>query len=246
MSAEIANIDNPGRGEKTGIWFALLIALAIHVAILFLPTAKQSIVSKDDFAYLEVELTESISATEELAETVSEPEFLPEPASEAVTAVPEPLTEFTPTEAVAEKEPVKPQGVVEPPQSPMIERPSYDSLTSAEKTRLTNTILSAQFITEESVTDQIFGRQLVTETSDPQPGFHIPMRESMMTLLDQPMQELPFAYTPGLVHFAYDPGVKGDLQRFWDVITPEFGWRTKNGTEFKCVWVLIVAGCGWK
>jgi hypothetical protein len=68
----------------------------------------------------------------------------------------------------------------------------------------------------------------------------------MIAMLDQPMQKVPFAYTPGLVKFAYAPGVKGDLQRFWDVITPEFGWRTKNGTEFRCVWVLIIGGCGWK
>ena len=65
-------------------------------------------------------------------------------------------------------------------------------------------------------------------------------------MLDQPMPDLPFAYTRGLVKFAYDPGLKGDLQRFWDVITPEFGWRTKNGTEFRCIWVLIIGGCGWK
>jgi len=65
-------------------------------------------------------------------------------------------------------------------------------------------------------------------------------------MLEQPLPDMPFAYTPGLVNFDYDPGVKGDLQRFWDVITPEFGWRTNNGTEFKCVWVLVIAACGWK
>ena len=65
-------------------------------------------------------------------------------------------------------------------------------------------------------------------------------------MLDQPLPDLPFAYTHGLVNFAYEPGVKGDLQRFWDVITPEFGWRTKYGTEVKCILILVVAGCAWK
>ena len=68
----------------------------------------------------------------------------------------------------------------------------------------------------------------------------------MLTMLNRPMQDLPFEYTPGLVHFAYVPGVRGDLQRFWDVITPEFGWRTNNGTEVRCKLLLVVIGCGWK
>jgi hypothetical protein len=76
--------------------------------------------------------------------------------------------------------------------------------------------------------------------------FHYPVRQNMMTMLDQPVPDLPFAYTPDLIYFAYDPGVKGDLQRMWDAITPEFGWRTDNGTEFKCKWILIIAACGWK
>jgi hypothetical protein len=65
-------------------------------------------------------------------------------------------------------------------------------------------------------------------------------------MLDQPLPDVPFAYTPDLVYFAYEPGVKGDLQRFWDIITPEFGWRTKYGTEVKCGLLLVIIACGWK
>jgi len=68
----------------------------------------------------------------------------------------------------------------------------------------------------------------------------------MIDMLDQPMPDVPFAYTPGLIYFAYDPGLKGDIQRFWDVITPEFGWRTKYGTEVRCKLILVIVGCGWK
>ena len=115
-----------------------------------------------------------------------------------------------------------------------------------ERRELTNSILTRQFITEESVTDKLFGKQVLQQPSEFQKEFHYPVRRSMITMLDQPMQELPFAFTPGLIHFAYDPGVKGDLQRFWNVITPEFGWRTKYGTEVRCTWMLVIVGCGWK
>jgi len=111
---------------------------------------------------------------------------------------------------------------------------------------MTNTILARQFITEESVTDQIFGKQSQQKHTELIKEFHYPVRPDMLVMLKRPMQELPFAYTPGLINFAYEPGVKGDLQRFWDVITPEFGWITDNGTEFKCKWLLVIAGCGWK
>ena len=36
-----------------------------------------------------------------------------------------------------------------------------------------------------------------------------------------------------------------DLQRFWDKLTPEFGWRTKNRTKVQCRWVLVIVACGW-
>ena len=108
----------------------------------------------------------------------------------------------------------------------------------------TDVILSRQYISEEPVIDRLFGRPL--EAPAPQVDFRIPQRTDMLTMLNRPMQDLPFEYTPGLVHFAYAPGVRGDLQRFWDVITPEFGWRTNNGTEVRCKLLLVVIGCGWK
>lgn len=52
-------------------------------------------------------------------------------------------------------------------------------------------------------------------------------------------------HTPGLIRFAYATGMKGDLHRFWDAITPEFGGITKYGTEIKCKWVLVIVGCAW-
>ena len=28
--------------------------------------------------------------------------------------------------------------------------------------------------------------------------------------------------------------------------TPEFGWRTRYGTEVKCALILVIVGCAWK
>ena len=115
-----------------------------------------------------------------------------------------------------------------------------------QKTQLTSAVLMRQFISKESATDRIFGRPLDPQATEPQKEFHYPARQNMITMLAKPLPDLPFAYTPDLIYFAYDPGVRGDLQRLWDVITPEFGWRTDNGTEFKCKWILIIEACGWK
>jgi hypothetical protein len=122
----------------------------------------------------------------------------------------------------------------------------FDQMSPSAKTQLTNTLLSRQFISEPSSADQIFGKPLPLTQPAPHAEFHYPIQPNMLSMLDKPMQDLPFEYTEGLIHFAYDPGVKGDLQRFWDVITPEFGWFTRHGTEVRCKLILVIAGCAWK
>lgn len=226
-------------GEKTSIWLALAAALGIHAIILFLPITGQTPVTQNSRAQIELQLTTfntQASAAQEpktvLLETVPEP-IAEQQSERIVEAISEP-----------DSEPAKPTLTSLP--IPMGLEHDLDKMSKSEKSRLTNTILSRQFISEESAADQLFGKQLEQNSTESQKKFHYPLRQDMMTMLDKPMPELPFAYTPGLIHFAYDPGVKGDLQRFWDVITPEFGWRTKNGTEFKCIWVLIIGACGWK
>jgi len=156
------------------------------------------------------------------------------------------LTSFTPPEAIIKAQTkIKPATLAASPQARDLEH-DLEKMSEQAKRRMTNSILTRQFISEQSEADKLFGKPLVAYSSEPQKAFHYPVRQDMIAMLDQPMPEVPFAYTPGLINFAYDPGLKGDLQRFWDVITPEFGWRTKNGTEFKCIWVLIIGGCGWK
>jgi len=225
-------------GGNTQIWLAFLLAFGLHLIILVIPATEKSGDVNDEYRQIEVQLTKSSPPPVEPLEVIEEPEAKP--------AEPEMQTEPEPVKTVVEAKPVETAPVADTKPLPAINRVPFETLSKTEKSQLAHTILSAQFITEESVADQIFGKQFDIEITDPQPGFHFPLRQDMVSMLDQPMPELPFSYTPGLVYFAYDPGVKGDLQRFWDVITPEFGWRTDNGTEFKCVWVLIIAACGWK
>ncbi len=236
MQNQSTNRNSFRTGKKTKIWLAFLLALGLHAVILFLPVTQRTPLTEDNHAQIEVELIKVTQQPQALPEPVKIPEVVP---AEGAPVMP-------PLERMVETKTGQPPVISESQITPQELDRDFDKLSHAEKKQLANSILSAQFITEESVTEQIFGKQFNLEIADPQKEFHFPARQNLIAMLDQPMPEVPFAYTPGLVRFAYAPGVKGDLQRFWDVITPEFGWRTRNGTEFKCIWVLIVGGCGWK
>jgi hypothetical protein len=236
MQNQSTNRNSFRTGKKTKIWLAFLLALGLHAVILFLPVTQRTPLTENNHAQIEVELIKVTQQPQALPEPVKIPEVVP---AEGAPVMP-------PLERMVETKTGQPPVISESQITPQELDRDFDKLSHAEKKHLANSILSAQFITEESVTEQIFGKQFNLEIADPQKEFHFPARQNLIAMLDQPMPEVPFAYTPGLVRFAYAPGVKGDLQRFWDVITPEFGWRTRNGTEFKCIWVLIVGGCGWK
>lgn len=230
-------ISLPSRaGGKPGIWLALTVAIILHVIFLVLPVSRQIPVTQRVSAPIELHLTVFSQIPSRQPETMAKgplPETVSESAAETSDSHFEPQTE-----------PAAPLLLKAPPLPDLQYTPEIPD--RQETARLTSIILSRQFIPEESVTDKLFGRQTWQYTPELQKDFHFPVRQNMIEMLDQPMPDLPFAYTPGLVRFAYEPGIKGDLQRFWDVITPEFGWRTNNGTEFRCIWLIVIAGCGWK
>ena len=223
-------------GSKSGIWLALLLALGLHALILVIPASTQSPGITEDGALIEVQLVQTVQQVPAPPEALILPDFSPS-VVEVDEKPQQQLVETTVDNA-------PPQAIEITPKNDTSN--DFDKLSEVQKEHLTRKILTAQFISEESVTEKIFGKQFDLQTADPQKDFYYPVRQSMIAMLDQPMPDVPFAFTANLVRFAYAPGVKGDLQRFWDVITPEFGWRTKNGTEIKCIWVLIVGGCGWK
>jgi len=241
------NTQKPGRyrtGKKAGIWLALCFALGLHAIFLLLPLSDQIEPKEDLSAYIELQLT----TFKAQAPVLPIPE--PDPDPPLPESVPEPMAEHLPE---PEQNPAERRAQATPlenrPTTSLAARqlrPDLDKMSQSEKRSLTSTILARQFITEESESDRLFGRAVVQDSSKLQKDFHYPLRPDLLEMLDQPLPDLPFAYTPDLVYFAYEPGVKGDLQRFWDVITPEFGWRTRYGTEFKCVLVLVIVGCGWK
>jgi hypothetical protein len=234
-------------GESAGIWLAFFLAAGLHAIMLLLPVFEKDPLAPVHLTPVRIELTTVQPPPSVVTEPEPETEATPpEPVSEPLPEIlPEPPE--NPPQRQAETEPPKPL-----PEPTVTELPTrrlqrdLDGMSELEKNVLTSTILARQFITEESAVDRLFGKPLVQEGNDLQKDFHYPLRPDLIEMLDRPLPDLPFAYTPDLVYFAYDPGVKGDLQRFWDVITPEFGWRTKYGTEVKCGLILIIIGCAWK
>ncbi|MEJ8567289.1 hypothetical protein [Elongatibacter sediminis] len=105
-------------------------------------------------------------------------------------------------------------------------------------------LIARQFLPENphSTADLTLARAAASRLD---PDFQFPERQNMYELLDRRLPHLPFDYEPGLVTFSYEPGWRGEIQRAWDFLTPEFGWITKNGTHVECRFVLVVAGCGW-
>ncbi len=68
---------------------------------------------------------------------------------------------------------------------------------------------------------------------------------NLLAELDGPLPQLPFE--PGEMGLQfYSAGVKGDIARTFDRITPEFGFVTNFGLEVRCKYVLIVVSCGWR
>ena len=226
-----------GRKYKTksaaSSWIALAVAIILHAIFLLMPLSKKSPVTATRPAQIELQLT-----------THSPPPVAAETDDQQVEApIPEPVIE---NESIAKTKPAVVQATPSSEPTLQLRKSGTEFPLEKKKPLSVISILAAPFITEVSEADKIFGRPIGQDTTEYRREFHYPVRRDLISMLDEPLPELPFAYTPGLVHFAYEPGLKGDLQRFWDVITPEFGWRTDNGTEFRCVWVLVVMGCGWK
>lgn len=229
-------------GKRASIWFALMLALAFHAMVFQFPFQLPGKPPAHHDKPLEIALQKPQDAGKTPTMTpIPEPNTVPEP---------EPVDPPAPTEesAVADTRPLPDETSTDieasTPITP-VERRRFEQMSDTEKQQLASSLLSQQFIREKPLTEQLFGKPLAI-TDQYRAEFHIPERPGMISMLDTPMPDLPFAYQQGLIHFAYDPGVKGDLQRFWDVITPEFGWRTRYGTEVRCIWVLIVGGCAWK
>ena len=229
--------------KRTAIGLSFLFALGLHAVFLSLPVILEPPGAPVNEVRIELEFSRA----------TPEPPPGPVPLPVPDTPVPKPGQISAPTEEVANQESDTPKEQVTAKAdsegidvAPAYARKPFEQMDELEKQRLARSLLGRQFIKEDSPTDRLFGRPLVMDGTGTVSGFQIPARQSMITMLDKPLPDLPFAYQEGLVYFAYEPGVKGDLQRFWDLITPEIAFRTKYGTEVRCKWILIIGGCAWK
>ena len=177
-------------GNKTSMWLAFAVALGLHLLILLAPISRHGPPADNEPALLELQLTKLTPAPPaiEIPQEMTLPDMIPEPVEAVVKSVTEPPL-------AQEKTPVQP------------ELTSIEPILDQKKRRLSRTILSARLLPEESEADKIFGVQMAPPEQPNYAKFNRPIGQNMISMLDQPMQELPFAYTPGLVHFSYDPGV---------------------------------------
>lgn len=103
-------------------------------------------------------------------------------------------------------------------------------------------VLSSQFDYERSIRQPLFG---TAERKADAPDFHFPQRASLETVLNRPSLQLPFEDTRTYLIDHYEDGLMGGIDKFWDRVSVPFGFTTKNNTRVQCVWVLVIAGCGW-
>ena len=212
--------------SNRAFYWALSGVLVLHTFLLFLPwlkmdgrltSASQPLHVQFIGPPLEVETVEPAS----IASTI--PEVAPaEPPGQPVPA------------AVSEA----PDAVPAVPSSPIPEpKPVTDEPS------LPTRILASPYLEEESTGAKLFSTRLAPDQAES--VFHFRERPTMVSALNSVPDQLPFGNGPRFVVASYDPGVIGDVQRFFDAVTLEKEWVTKNGTRVKCAWVLILAGCGW-
>ena len=103
-------------------------------------------------------------------------------------------------------------------------------------------VLSSQFDFERSIRKPLFGP---ADQQKSAPDFHFPKKASLETVLNQPSLQLPFEDTRIYLVDHYENGVMGGIEKFWDRASVPFGFTTRNNTRVQCVWVLVIAGCGW-
>jgi hypothetical protein len=103
-------------------------------------------------------------------------------------------------------------------------------------------VLSSQFDYERSIRQPLFG---TAERKADAPDFHFRQRATLEMVLNQPSMQLPFKDTRTYVVEHYEDGFMGGIDKFWDRVSVPFGFTTKNNTRVQCVWVLVIAGCGW-
>ena len=206
---------------------ALGVALAVHAALMLLPFQKQQAHPAKAAGLLKVHLA-----------------ALPAKAARAeeLHLDPKPLAAAQAPPAAIEPMPPAPRAAV----PPVASKPEPNRVEGPEPERLRHSILASQFLGGRQEDNASFSLAPRQKNPEVQTEFHLPHRASMYEVMMPPLPDLPFAHQPGFVEFSYTaPGFLGELQYFFDVITPEFEFKTKHGTRVKCALILVIAGCAW-
>lgn len=198
-----------------GLRVFFILAIVVHAAIILVPLTKKVVIEVQGRSSVQVRL-------------LSPPRFLEQPA------VVEPLLERREPETSALEE--------LPPAPATVPQPQVREVAGQTPPVNRARVLSSQFDFENRVDEPIFGS---VEQQEGAPDFHVRQRTSLEMVLNQPSLQLPFEDTRIYLVDSYDDGIMGGIDRFWDTVSVPFGFTTKNNTRVQCVWVLVIAGCGW-
>ena len=197
------------------VFFAL--AIIVHVVFILVPVTKRMFATVSEQQSVQVQL---ISPTR-----IVEAEHLPEPGL-----------------PVEWRESISP-ALEELPPVPVTEPPAAVRVIAAQPSIPNRArVLSSQFDYEKFGQKALFGSVKQTEDS---PDFYVRQRTSLEMALNQPSLQLPFEDARIYLVDSYDAGFMGGMDKFWDTVSVPFGFTTKNNTRVQCVWVLVIAGCGW-
>ncbi len=203
--------------KYNNLGFRMFFALAIivHAVLILVPVTKRMVATVNEQPSVQVQLISPAPTVE-----AKQP---PEPQVEW-PKLNIPVLEELPPFPIAEP-PVRVQAVVQ--QTP-------------ERNRAR--MLSSQFDYKDTRRNFLSGP---VEKTDDSPDFYIRQRTSLEMALNQPSLQLPFEDSRIYLVDSYDAGFMGGMDRFWDTVSVPFGFTTKNNTRVQCVWVLVIAGCGW-
>lgn len=151
---------------------------------------------------------------------------------------PEPEPPLPITEPAPQIEPAEPVALAELPAA----EPAPSAPPEAEKPRISaQRILSD--LRERQEKDPLSGFQPADDT--PRPNYFVRHQPVLEDVLNEPSLQLPFEDTRIYLVDSYDPGLLGDVEKFFDDVAVPFGFTTKNNTRVQCAWMLVVVGCGW-
>ena len=207
------------KNNNRGPGFFLALAVVLHAVFILVPVTKKMVKTIAEQRSVEIRLIASPVARP--VERMAQPVPLvdkQQPGSPVLEELP-PVTE--------------PVAVAPPPAPEIVRRPPAVN---------SKRVLSSQFDYENAVHRPMFG---TAEQNEDVPDFYYRERKSLDMVLNRPSLQLPFEDTRIYLVDSYEPGVMGGIDKFWDKVSVPFGFTTKNNTRVQCVWVLVIAGCGW-